>query len=101
MSARMLTFERDRLLALIRESDQTRGTILFLSRAYGLAAVRAAAKILTKRTPAPSASRADMAYAMSASLRPQPVKERRTQKRNTSPAACREALFGPLLSTTD
>lgn len=99
----LLTYERDELMAVLRASDRSRGTILFLTRPYGLFTVREVTRILTKRAPAPSASRADMAYAIAVSLRPSRTRALRVgpRKRNTSPAACREALFGPLLSTTD
>lgn len=100
----LLTYERDELMAVLRASDRSRGTILFLTRPYGLFTVREVTRILTKRAPAPSASRADMAYAIAVSLRPsrtRGVRRLAGRKRNTSPAACREALFGPLLSTID
>ena len=98
------TFARDEMLARMRSSaDKSRETIFFLTRPHPLSAVREVARILTKRAPAPSASRADMAYAIAVSLRPSRTRALRAgpRKRNTSPAACREALFGPLLSTTD
>lgn len=91
----LLDFDAADLLAKLRReaAHPDRGRILTATRPYPLTAVREVARRLTKRTQPLSASRDDLAHAITLSLAPRPRKPL-VRRRNTSPAACRAALRG-------
>lgn len=91
----LLDFDAADLLATLRReaAHPDKGRILTATRPYPLTAVRAVALRLTKRVQPLSASREDLAHAITLSLAPR-VRAPLVRRRNTSPAACRAALRG-------
>lgn len=80
-----------------RDPMLVRGAALALCRPYALADVRWAYRMVVGRLAARGASREDMARQMADHRRPRARTAQRPRRRNTSPEACRRALY-PLAS---